>query len=130
MFDREEIINYIWDVYKSIHGVRPRHMKFSEMGDEQLLLQADILAHDLKLHMEETDCEVAEAEQKFEAMIQHITECVGIGGSPINRSTALRWIADDRCTAQDIEQLLWEHDLIYSNKFEAYVKEFLEAIHG
>ena len=38
MFDREETINYIWDVYKSIHGIRPRHMKFSEMGDEQLLL--------------------------------------------------------------------------------------------
>ena len=96
----------------------------------QLLLQANILAHDLKLHMEETDRETAEAEQKFEAMIQDITDCGGIGGSPINRSTALRWIADDRCTAQDIEQLLWEHDLIYSNKFEAYVKEFLEAIHG
>ena len=130
MFDREEIINYICDVYKSIHGVRPRHMKFSEMNDMQLLLQADILAHDLKLHMEETDREVAEAEAKFEAMIQDITECGGIGGSPIKRSTALRWIADERRTAQDIEQLLWEHDLIYSNKFEAYVKEFLEAIHG
>ncbi len=130
MFDREEAINYIWDVYKSIHGIRPRHMKFSEMDDEQLRLQAEILAHDLKLHMEETDREVAEAELKFEAMIQGITECGGIGGSPINRRTALRWIADDRRTAQDIEQLLWENDLIYSNKFEAYVKEFLEAIHG
>ena len=80
--------------------------------------------------MEETGRETAEAEAKFEAMIQDITECGGIGGSPINRSTALRWIADECHTAQDIEQLLWEHDLIYSNKFEAYVKEFLEAIHG
>ena len=130
MFDREETINYIWDVYKSIHGIRPRHMKFSEMGDEQLLLQAEILSKELKINMEETDRETAEAEQKFEAMIQEITECGGIGGSPINRSTALRWIADDRVHAKDIEQLLWEHDLIYSNKFEAYVKEFLEAIHG
>ncbi len=130
MFDREETINYIWDVYKSIHGVRPRHMKFSEMTDEQLQAQAEILAHDLKINIEETDREVAEAEAKFEAMIQDITECGGIGGSPINRRTALRWIADDRVHAQDIEQLLWEHDLVYSNKFEAYVKEFLEAIHG
>ena len=130
MFDREDTINYIWDVYKSIHGIRPRHINFSEMCDEELQLQATILAHDLKLHMEETDRETAEAEQKFEAMIQGITECGGIGGSPINRSTALRWIADDRHTAQDIEQLLWEHGLIYSRKFEAYVKEFMEAIHG
>ena len=130
MFDREETINYIWDVYKSIHGIRPRHMKFSEMDDEQLQLQARILAHELKINMEETDREVAEAEQKFEAMIQYITECGGIGGSPINRRTALRWIADYRVHVQDIEHLLWEHDLIYSNKFEAYVKEILEAIHG
>ena len=130
MLDREETINYIWDVYKSIYGIRPRHMKFSDMDDEQLQQLADILANELKINMEETDRETAEAEQKFEAMIQSITECGGIGGSPINRSTALRWIADDRHTAQDIEQLLWEHDLIYSRKFEAYTKEFLEAIHG
>ena len=130
MFDREEAINYIWDVYKTIHGVRPRHIKFSEMDDEQLQLQVKILANDLNLYTQETDRETAEAEQKFEAMIQEITECGGIGGSPIKRSTALRWIADDRVYTQDIEQLLWEHDLIYSNKFEAYVKEFLEAIHG
>ena len=130
MFDREETINYIWDVYKSIHGIRPRHMKFSEMGDEQLQQLAEILAHELKINMEVTDRETAEAERKFEAMIQDITECGGIGGSPINRCTALRWIADERRTAQDIEQLLWEHDLIYSRKFEAYVKEFMEAIHG
>ena len=130
MFDREETINYIWDVYKSIHGIRPRHVKFSEMDDEQLQQLAEILANELKINMEVTDRETAEAERKFEAMIQDITECGGIGGSPINRSTALRWIADERRTAQDIEQLLWEHDLIYSNKFEAYVKEFLEAIHG
>ena len=139
MFDREETINYIWDVYKSIHGVRPRHINFSEMDDEQLQQLAEILANELKIHMfifslkinmEVTERETAEAERKFEAMIQDITECGGIGGSPINRSTALRWIADDRRTAQDIEQLLWEHGLIYSNKFEAYVKEILEAIHG
>lgn len=130
MFDREETINYIWDVYKSIHGIRPRHVKFSEMDDEQLQQLAEILANELKINMEVTDRETAEAERKFEAMIQDITECGGIGGSPINRSTALRWIADERRTAQDIEQLLWEHDLIYSNKFEAYVKEILEAIHG
>jgi hypothetical protein len=130
MFDREETINYIWDVYKSIYGIRPRHIKFSEMDNEQLQQLAEILANELKINMEETDRETAEAERKFEAMIQDITECGGIGGSPINRSTALRWIADDRRSAQDIEQLLWEHDLIYSNKFEAYTKEFLEAIHG
>lgn len=130
MFDREETVNYIWDVYKSIYGIRPRHIKFSEMDNEQLQQLAEILANELKINMEETDRETAEAERKFEAMIQDITECGGIGGSPINRSTALRWIADDRRSAQDIEQLLWEHDLIYSNKFEAYVKEFLEAIHG
>ena len=130
MFDREETINYIWDVYKSIHGVRPRHIKFSEMDDEQLQQLVEILAHELQINMEVTDRETAEAESKFEAMIQNITERGGIGGSPINRSTALRWIAEDRHTAQDIEQLLWENDLIYSNKFEAYVKEFLEAIHG
>lgn len=130
MFDREETINYIWDVYKSIHGIRPRHMKFSEMTDEQLRLQAEILAEELKISMEETDREVDEAEAKFEALIQNITERGGIGGSPINRSTALRWIAEDRRTAQDIEQLLWENGLIYSRKFEAYTKEILEAIHG
>ena len=130
MFDREETINYIWDVYKSIYGVRPRHIKFSKMDDEQLQQLAEILANELKINMEVTDRETADAERKFEAMIQEITECGGIGGSPINRSTALRWIADDRVYTQDIEQLLWEHDLVYSNKFEAYVKEFLEAIHG
>ena len=130
MFDREEAISYIWDTYKSIHGIRPRHINFSKMGDAQLQEQVEIIEADMQRYIEETNREIAEAERTFEAMIRNITECGGIGGSPINRSTALRWIADDRRTAQEIEHLLWEHDLIYSRKFDTYLNEILEAIHG
>lgn len=34
---REGFISYIWDGYKSIHGVRPRWMRFSEMSTRELV---------------------------------------------------------------------------------------------
>jgi len=34
--DREQLILNIWDCYKDIYGVRPRHLDFDSMSDIEL----------------------------------------------------------------------------------------------
>jgi len=33
---RDNLINYIWDEFKSVYGIRPRFMNFNKMGIRQL----------------------------------------------------------------------------------------------
>lgn len=125
MFDREDAIAYIWDVYKSIHGIRPRWMKFSEMSDDELRERADTLSVELKEHLEAEDAAIEKIEKSFEALIQQVIE---MGAK--TRENALRWIADDRTTLMAVETMLWELGLIYSRKFDTYAKEIMNAIEG
>lgn len=36
MFDRDLEIEFIYNMYKDIHGVKPRHIDFESMSDEEL----------------------------------------------------------------------------------------------
>lgn len=39
--NRDDLISYIWDEYKSVYGVRPRHLNFKAMTDQELIDMAD-----------------------------------------------------------------------------------------
>lgn len=43
MTERDELITYIWDEYKVVHGIRPRFCNFDELSLEQLIEWADEL---------------------------------------------------------------------------------------
>ena len=40
---RNNLINYIWDEYKSVNGIRPRFMNFSKMGIRELRKEVNYL---------------------------------------------------------------------------------------
>ena len=40
---RDNLINYIWDEYKSVNGIRPRFMNFNKMGIRQLRKEVNYL---------------------------------------------------------------------------------------
>ena len=40
---RDNLINYIWDEFKSINGFRPRFMNFSKMGIRELRKEVNYL---------------------------------------------------------------------------------------
>lgn len=35
-FERDQLIGIAWGMYKDIHGVRPRHVLFSEMSNDEI----------------------------------------------------------------------------------------------
>lgn len=40
---RQNLIDYIWDEYKSVNGIRPRFMNFSKMGIRELRQEVNYL---------------------------------------------------------------------------------------
>ena len=40
---RQNLIDYIWDEYKSVNGIRPRFMNFSKMGIRELRKEVNYL---------------------------------------------------------------------------------------
>ena len=40
---RQNLIDYIWDEFKSVNGIRPRFMDFSKMGIRELRKEANYL---------------------------------------------------------------------------------------
>lgn len=61
--EREDLIAYIWDTHKSLHGFRPRGLSLQDWTTEQLRTFADDMADDL---CRERDAEQARYEQELE----------------------------------------------------------------
>lgn len=66
-FNRYEMESSIWELYKDVTGVRPRHMDFKSMTDEQLTREYDYLVSQLERSVEqEAEWERIEAEYQAE----------------------------------------------------------------
>jgi len=50
--DREELISYIWDGFKSLHGVRPRFYDFESMTTDDLEQIANAISNEIELEIE------------------------------------------------------------------------------
>jgi hypothetical protein len=79
----------IYDLYKEVHGHKPRYIDFDAMSDEEFNKFYD----NLLVELEEERVREAEAQDKavreFEAKVE---ELVSMGAG--NRETALRWLKD------------------------------------
>lgn len=92
-YERSRLESSIWDLYKDVNGVRPRHMDFASMSDAELEAEYDSLLDDLKAVQEREAIEEAEAVAEFEKTIQSIIEC-----GAKDRQTALRWYVGEANT--------------------------------
>lgn len=81
--------NCFSDLYKDVHGVRPRGHRFYEASPEEKQEIWDFYCNSLVDVMAEEDLREAQAAQDFEALIAKNIE-LGAG----DRKTAIRWIAD------------------------------------
>ena len=53
--ERYDMETTIWDLYKDVTGIRPRHMDFKSMSDEDLRKEYDYLVSQLDRQFEEED---------------------------------------------------------------------------
>lgn len=54
-FERYEMESTIWDLYKDVTGIRPRHMDFKSMSDEDLKREYDYLVSQLDRQLVEEE---------------------------------------------------------------------------
>lgn len=52
---RYNLINYIWDEYKSVHGIRPRFIDFNKMSIKQLRKEVNYL---IKQNRKDKQCKL------------------------------------------------------------------------
>ena len=53
--ERYDMETTIWDLYKDVTGIRPRHMDFKSMSDEDLRKEYDYLVSQLDRQVEDED---------------------------------------------------------------------------
>ncbi len=121
---REDALQHLSDLYKSIYGVRPSIGNYSTLSDEELWMEIQ----NLQRNAEEDDNHNAEIENhsiaNFEALIQKTIQ-TGAG----DRATALRWLYDGSDADYGGEELLHKHGISgYTPEGNALKKEIDAAI--
>lgn len=87
--EREFLSTYIYDEYKSVHGIRPRWMDFDAMSIEELRESANRLEQEIIESIAREKVEQEAATIEFEALI---TQTITTGAG--DRETALRWLRE------------------------------------
>jgi hypothetical protein len=108
----------IWEVYKTAHGFRPRHMDLWSdswsMEDLQELMQETAAAAEREL--DEDAARKQKAIEDFEATIQRTIE-IGAG----DRQTAFRWMTQDYEATQGYIE--WDFGVPYGTFDEFFPQE-------
>lgn len=103
---KDELAGIYSDVYKSIHGFRPRWMNFSEMTLEQLEKAVKELDEEYELHAQQEKLREQYSIGVFESRIKSLIEC-----GAKTRETAIRWLHDACDTHGDNDFLCFEFHL-------------------
>lgn len=101
---REELIQAYWDLYKDVHGFRPRWLDFSRMTDEQLIELFDHLRESALAEDELNRMRVQEAVKQFEKVVEQAKG---------NTQDAIRWMHDAHGTGGDDAYLEYSLGLPY-----------------
>jgi hypothetical protein len=106
MSDLEQASAIWWDLYKDVHGVRPRGVDTSNWTLEGFNAQIQALSTALDEQMEEERQNQTLAIQRFESRVQD-TVLAGAG----NRETAIQWIMRDSGMGEDQEYIEFRFNL-------------------
>jgi hypothetical protein len=106
MSDLEQASAIWWDLYKDVHGVRPRGVDTSNWTLEGFNAQINALSTALDEQMEEERQNQTLAIQRFESRVQD-TVLAGAG----NRETAVQWIMRDSGMGEDQEYIEFRFNL-------------------
>lgn len=105
---KEQLEAYVWDLYKEVHGIRPRHLRLVDMTEAELEAMVDVL-HEV---LEQVDKARREAEaQAVVRFSKRVEDTIKSGAG--DRETALRWIMEADDARGDWEYLTYLNGLPY-----------------
>ena len=105
---KEQLEAYVWDLYKEVHGIRPRHLRLVDMTEAELEAMVD----DLHEVLEQATLARREAEAKAVVRFsKRVEETIKSGAG--DRETALRWIMEADDARGDWEYLTYLNGLPY-----------------
>ena len=127
-FERSDVLSWISDLYKDVHGVRPRYINFNEWSDGELEVYTDKLIAQLKENEEQERLQEKANVKGFQDQVQKTIE-LGAG----NRKTALKWLFSSEeydqgeyITEWDVDGFLYNQGIIHSDFGKEVKKELLE----
>ena len=127
-FKRSDVLSWISDLYKDVHGVRPRYINFNEWSDGELEVYTDKLIAQLKENEEQERLQEKANVKGFQDQVQKTIE-LGAG----NRKTALKWLFSSEeydqgeyITEWDVDGFLYNQGIIHSDFGKEVKKELLE----
>lgn len=106
MSNKEQLECIFWDAYKDAYGIRPRHVDFKSMSEEDLCKQIDHLEVVIKQNSEQRKEAEKRAISEFEALVNRTIET-----GAKNRETALRWIMEGSECGGDWDYLCYMNGL-------------------
>ena len=127
-FERSDVLSWISDLYKDVHGVRPRYINFKEWSDGELEVYTDKLIVQLKENEEQDRLQEEADVKRFQGQVQKTIE-LGAG----DRKTALKWLFSSEeydqgeyVTDWDVDGFLYKKGIIHSDFGKEVKKELLE----
>lgn len=105
---KDELAGIHSDVYKSIHGIRPRWFDYSNMTEQQLEEAVAELDREYEEHIALEKVREVHAIKQFELKLADL-----ITSGAKTRENAIRWLHDGCGTHGDNDFLCWEFGLPY-----------------
>ena len=119
--EREQLLIYISDTYKSAYGVRPRGM-YDDWSVEDLKVELDRLVEYANKVYEE---EQIAAEKAADAFDEQILAVQASGAA--NREQAIKWLVEaEEDALYDIEHFVWKQGFLFTDRGRALVKEIAD----
>jgi len=109
--EKEQLLSYISDQYKSAYGFRPNLTKYRVMSEDLLRDELDHLSKKVEEQMEQEETREKEDVEKFKKLIQDTIE-LGAG----DEETALRWLTEEEriFSIMDTEQYVWSQGILHT----------------
>jgi len=125
--EKEQLLSYISDQYKSAYGFRPNLTKYRVMSEDLLRDELDHLSKKVEEQMEQEETREKEDVEKFKKLIQDTIE-LGAG----DEETALRWLTEEEriFSIMDTEQYVWSQGILHTEYGKQVVVNKLNKIYN
>ena len=119
--EKEQLLQYISDTYKSAYGHRPRGF-YDDWSVEDLKVELDRLVDYANKVYEE---EQIAAEKAADAFDEQILAVQASGAA--NREQAIKWLVEaEEDALYDIEHFVWKQGFLFTDRGRALVKEIAD----
>lgn len=114
MSRRDQLASTHYDMYKDVHGIRPRWIDYSAMTEEDLEKELEQLERELVVEMERERAREAAAIEKFEVMITKMITKMIAKEKWQDRESAIKGLMTKRgCREGDRDYLCFLYGLPY-----------------